>query len=269
MTSAFDRHTAVSHLGGGAYAAQLDPGWSSGDNPNGGYLMAVAVEALGASLPLPDPLTITGHFLRPPAMGPATVTVEVLRAGRSHASAMARLSQSDGECVRFLATFGDLSGIEGPAPVTAEPPRLPPPEACVRAAEHLPGGARVPLNARFEARYDPATIGWTTGQASGTPVSRAWMRFADGREPDTKALVQVVDALAPAVFSLGGHAGWVPTLELTCHVRRRPAAGWLRVVTSTRFVVGGYLEEDAEVWDDDDHLVAQSRQLALLPRPRG
>jgi hypothetical protein len=50
------------------------------------------------------------------------------------------------------------------------------------------------------------------------------------------------------------------------HVRGVPAPGPLRCVFRTRFVHGGLLEEDGEVWDARDRLVAQSRQLALTPR---
>lgn len=59
-----------------------------------------------------------------------------------------------------------------------------------------------------------------------------------------------------------GLSGWVPTVELTAHIRRRPAPGPLRVAITTRNLAGGFLEEDAEVWDFEDRLVAQSRQLA-------
>jgi acyl-CoA thioesterase len=55
-------------------------------------------------------------------------------------------------------------------------------------------------------------------------------------------------------------------LELTTHVRARPAPGWLACSFATRFITGGFLEEDGEVWDATGRLVAQSRQLALLPR---
>jgi hypothetical protein len=63
-----------------------------------------------------------------------------------------------------------------------------------------------------------------------------------------------------------GMFGWTPTLELTVHLRAVPAHGWLRVCHCTRNVAGGLLEEDAEVWDSADRLVAQSRQLTRIPR---
>jgi hypothetical protein len=36
----------------------------------------------------------------------------------------------------------------------------------------------------------------------------------------------------------------------------------VRVSVTTRNLAGGLLEEDAQVWDAQDRLVAQSRQLA-------
>jgi len=89
--------------------------------------------------------------------------------------------------------------------------------------------------------------------------------MADGREPDPLMLLLAVDTLPPVTFDMG-LAGWAPTLELTAHVRARPAPGWLRVRVSTRNFAGGLLEEDAEVWDSQDRLVAQSRQLARAPK---
>jgi hypothetical protein len=50
-------------------------------------------------------------------------------------------------------------------------------------------------------------------------------------------------------------------------VRATPAPGLLRVRHETRNFAGGFFEEDCEVWDSTDRLVAQSRQLALAPRP--
>lgn len=57
----------------------------------------------------------------------------------------------------------------------------------------------------------------------------------------------------------------VPTLDLTVHLRRplpRPA-DWVLGRYFTRTVGEGLLEEDAELFDTQRRLLAQSRQLAL------
>jgi hypothetical protein len=98
-----------------------------------------------------------------------------------------------------------------------------------------------------------------------SPEISGWLRFADGRRPDVHALPVIVDAFPPVVFRVLA-PGWVPTIELTLHVRARPASEWVRCRFRTRFIFGGLLEEDGEVWDEDGTLLALSRQLAALPR---
>ena len=149
---------------------------------------------------------------------------------------------------------------------TAAEPDLPPRDQCVpntAAPEEIRDFA--PLMQRFEMLFHPEQIGWAVGEPTGRGELSAWFRLADGREPDPIALLLVVDALPPVTFDLG-QLGWAPTLELTAHVRARPAPGWLKVRHATRNVAGGMFEEDCEVWDSAGRLVAQSRQLALLPR---
>ncbi len=118
---------------------------------------------------------------------------------------------------------------------------------------------------RLDLRLDPATAGWAVGAPSGAGDMRGWLGLADGRDHDPLSLLLAVDALPPTAFDLG-LKGWTPTLELTVHLRRRPAPGPVRVSLVTRNLAGGLMEEDAEVWDADDRLVAQSRQLARAPR---
>ena len=79
-------------------------------------------------------------------------------------------------------------------------------------------------------------------------------------------MLLMVDAYPPTLVG-GMEVGWVPTVELTTHIRARPAPGWLLGTFRTRFLIDGLLEEDGELWDSEGRLVALSRQLAIaLPR---
>jgi hypothetical protein len=82
-------------------------------------------------------------------------------------------------------------------------------------------------------------------------------------------LLLVADAFPPPIFNTTLPAAWVPTVELTVHVRGVPEPGPLRCWFRSRFVHDGLLDEEGEIWDSTGKLVAQSRQLALLPRPAG
>ena len=147
-------------------------------------------------------------------------------------------------------------------------PDVPPVEECFSVAEHrdlAPPGVQVPgLSLRVDTRLDLATAGWAFGQPSGEPVLRAWMRFADGREPDPLALLTFADALPPTSFAMG-NLGWAPTVQLQVLVRALPAPGWCLVEARSSEIAGGWVDEDYRIWDSTGRLVAQSRQLARAP----
>ena len=262
----YDTHIAVSRQGD-AFAADLTDGWVVGGGVNGGYLLAVIGHALAQVAPgKPDPLSVSAYYLSPAVPGPATVHPRVVRDGRSVATLAADLRQDGVDLITVLATYGDLSGLPDDVRTTAAPPDLPPLEECVSNSDAPEEILRMaPLMRRFEMRFDPRHVGWAVGQPSGNGELQAWFRLAEEREPDPISLLTVVDALPPVTFELG-MMGWAPTLELTAHVRARPVPGWLRVRHATRNIAGGMFEEDCEVWDAADRLVAQSRQLARLPR---
>ncbi|MET9700334.1 thioesterase family protein [Streptomyces sp. NPDC006529] len=271
--SEFDRDTAVIERAGepGVYDAELSGGWTIITAVNGGYLLALVGRALSAALPHPDPFTVSAHYLTSSVPGPAVIRTEVVRAGRTLSTGQASLFQYDEngaevERIRVLASYGDLAALPDDVRTTATPPVMPAYADCLGAEA---GPAPIPGSSaivdRLRLRLDPATAGWAVGAPSGKGDMRAWFELADGRDADPLSLLLVVDALPPTSFDLG-LIGWTPTLELTTHVRRLPAPGPLRVAITTRNLAGGMLEEDAEVWDSANHLVAQSRQLARAPR---
>ncbi|SCK35598.1 Thioesterase-like superfamily protein [Streptomyces sp. WMMB 714] len=265
--SEFDRDTAVRLREPGVHDVHLSAGWAIGHALNGGYLLAVAGRALGETLPHPDPFTITAHYFSASTPGPAVVRSETARTGRTLSSGSAGLFQTgpDGretERIRVLATYGDLDTVTDDVRTSARPPAMPPREQCFSAHDNPAGPDAGPeMGKRLDLRLDPATCGWAVGAPSGRGEMRAWFGLADGRDADPLSLLMAVDALPPTAFELG-LSGWVPTVELTAHVRARPAPGPLRVSVTTANLAGGFLEEDVEVWDSADRLVAQSRQLA-------
>jgi acyl-CoA thioesterase len=259
---AFDEDTVATRADAGHWDVTLTDRWNIGPNPNGGYVLAVIAAALFDAVDKPDPLSLTAHYLRPASPGPGRVEVEIVRRGKRHTHLHARLVQGT-ERVRLVAVFGDLASASGPTLVREEPPDLPPPDDCVVRPPGSGPAIGVPtMMDRFETRLSPQS-GWIRGEPTGVPEVAGWIRFADGREPDVRSLPLFADAFPPPVFELGP-AGWVPTIELTVHVRARPAPGWLRARFATHVLVDGYLSEDGELWDETGRLVAQSRQLAML-----
>jgi acyl-CoA thioesterase len=257
----FDVDTDVDPVSDGRFVAELSDRWNAlGGVVNGGYYVAVGLQALRRVLDHRDPLVVSTFFSRPARPGAVEIHTEVARQGRRVSTGEARILQRGKELVRLTATFADLAVAEGDLSLT-EPPQLPPPDDAIDpvGVRSFPG---VTMTDQVEYRF-ASVPGWRTGQPSGDPSAEFWMRFKHRREADTLSLPMLVDAAAPVVLDLAGVTGSV-TLEMTTHVRRRPAPGWLACRVATRHLAGGYHEEDFDIWDSTGALVTQSRQLALL-----
>lgn len=260
----FAEATTVRHEGGDRWTTEIAAGWDIAGRANGGYLLVLAARAMGEAAGRPDPVTITAHYLSPGTPGPAEVRAACVRSGRRFATATGTLAAAGRPLLQALGTFGDLATAVGPERVDAAPPELPGPDECTAQDAGL---AEVPpFMGRVDLRLHPEDAGFRHGEPSGEPRVRGWFRLRDGEPVDTLGLLLAVDAFPPTIFNARLPRGWTPTLELTAHVRARPAPGWLRCAFATRFVTGGFLEEDGEVWDGAGRLVAQSRQLALVSR---
>ncbi|HMN82245.1 MAG TPA: thioesterase family protein [Burkholderiaceae bacterium] len=269
--SHFDDETRLQPAAPNTWSGTVHPAWNIADNPNGGYLMSLAVSALRQQAPQhPDPLSVTVHYLKPGLAGQACeIDARVLRSGRALSTARATLTQEGAARLEVLAALGDLGGDASSSPATSEltipPPDIPPPERCV-GRSGAAQGVLLPILDRLEIRLHPDEA--QAGKVGRAQVS-GWIRFLDGREPDALAMLLFADAFPPAVFGVLGAVGWVPTLELTVHVRRRPAPGWVIGQFRTSDLADGRMIEDGWLWDSEGRLVAQSRQLALVRLRQG
>src|SRR5919106_297541 len=91
----FDRETAVKPAGDGRYVAALDRAWWVHRGPNGGYLAAIVLRALGDAVGDPGraPRSLTVHYASPPAEGDLEIATKLERTGKSLTSISARLEQ--------------------------------------------------------------------------------------------------------------------------------------------------------------------------------
>jgi acyl-CoA thioesterase len=261
----FDDETKLSPLQdkgeASLFSGRLHASWNIGNNPNGGYLMALVAATVRQLHPQhPDPLSITAHYLRP-GQGDQDCEVQatLIRSGKSVSTSRACLMQEGKPRLEVLSSFGNVQSAL-PAELSIQAPAIPPPDECVgRSGEAQ--GVFLTLLKRLDIKLHP-------DQAKPGAPKRAetsgWIRFKDGRPPDALAALLFADAFPPAVFGLLGQVGWVPTIELTVNVRRRPVAGWMQARFQTLDLADGRLIEDGMLWDADGHLVAQSRQLAML-----
>src|SRR3954468_20241626 len=95
--SKFDRDTSVSEVEAGVFEGHVNRDWWIVFGPNGGFLAAMLVKAVGASvggharaarcLPI--------HYTAAPTEGPVRIRTTVERAGRSLTTVSARMEQGE------------------------------------------------------------------------------------------------------------------------------------------------------------------------------
>lgn len=260
----FAAASALTRIDDNTWRGEIPAGWDILGKANGGFLLGVAARSGVLASGRPDPVTVTGHFLSPAPIGPITVETSLLKEGRRFATVRSEVFSEEGRrLLAVLGTYGDLVAGAAPERVEAKPPDLPPVEECVQVepTATLPP----PFMGRVDLRLHPDDMPTGTEGLRGQIQLRGWFRWRDCEPLDTIGLIVAADAFPPTAFSANLPLGWVPTLELTTHVRARPVPeDWLRCSFTTRFITGGFIEEDGELWAESGRLIAQSRQLALI-----
>lgn len=264
MTFAFDTATHVRAIGDGMYAARVHDGWDIGGNANGGYLLALLGAAFCATTQRPLPVAVSCHYLGPVNDADVTIDTTVIKKGKAFTTAHATMRQGDRVIATALGTCGDGFSSSALEHSTQQIPTIP------SFAECAPRGATgvgVPgLMQNVDVRLHPDDTGFATGNPAGTALVRGWCAFRDGRTVDALALTLFCDSLPPAMFNLSGAPGWVPTVQLSFYLRGIPDGGPICAEFHTQQLHDGMFEEDGTLWNASGELVAQSRQLALLPR---
>ncbi len=275
----FDRDTAVwrdtdpiqpEHPAVGeriVFGGQVAADWRAGRGPHGGYLAAMLLRALIASVAdaAREPRSLTIHYARAPEPGPVQITTTLEREGRSLSTLSARMHQGQELVALVVAAFSlpwtgpEISEVQVPQVEPADPSR-----EGLKLIEHGPEFARqIVLQPRMEGRP-------LSGEERPM-VMRGWIGLVEPRPIDALSLAFFSDALVPAPYMRMREWSAVPTVDLTVHfrARMRPGPGadpreLCLAQTTSELVHDGFFVEDGLIWAADGTLLAHSRQLAIV-----
>ncbi len=255
----FDQDTAIELTGPGLYGLTISDAWSINRTANGGYIMALLALAMTRETDKQATPILTVNYMGRCEPGPAIIKVEKIAQSGRFDRFCAVLSQDGKEKARALGTFAQAPEKGGLRLYEDSPPQVAAFEDCIQ----MPKMDDYSLYGHMDVRLDPECSGWFAGNLAGHSIQKGWGAFRQERELDLPAVLLVADSLPPAVMVSQGILTWVPTIEMSVNVRNLPKSRRLKCIFTSRFVDGGMVEEDGQVWDGDT-LVAISRQIALF-----
>lgn len=258
----------------------IDPTFTIGPKVHGGSLQMVVARAARTALsaltpsdhPLAEavadmiPVAIASDFLVAPDAADIDFEVVVRKRGRTVTVLTVDAVQNGRTMVSSSVTMArpDTGAPHHSGPTVLDDTSPEPPADGI-ALEGSPIAEINHLGAALDLVLDAATFPVVRGE-TGEPLVRGWIRPKD-IEADEYFPVLVGDISPPVVMNLAIF-GWAPTVQLTTYVRRHPAPGWLRFAATSSEIGPGMFEEDHLVVDSTGTVVAQSRQLALIPSER-
>lgn len=255
--------------GTSVFRTSIDPVFTIGPKVHGGTLQMISARAAYQAFvddggdPQVHPLAINSNYLAAPDPAEVELVTRVRKRGRTVSVVDVEVRQGGRIAVTNSVVLGHLDhGV----PRFSAPSRL-----HNQPAEPTEGGvsiAKPPMSEivhygpAIDVVIDASTFG-PAGGGNSEPVIQGWTRPKD-HEPDLDFVTLVCDVSAPVVMNLGLF-GWAPTVQLSTYLRRQPAPGWLRFQASSTEVGQGMFSEDHLIIDSTGTVVAESRQLALIP----
>ncbi|MEH6543186.1 MAG: thioesterase family protein [Porticoccaceae bacterium] len=254
----FAQDTSVRRIDDTTWEGDFSGDWNVGQVPNGGYALAMGAKPLAEILPHRDPMTVTAYYVARTEPGPVRCEVEVLRVGKGTSTGMVRMIQNGETKIQIIGTYTDFDKISGENFSNINIPDMPAFEACV----DTPVRDFNQLRKQLIQRVTPRNARALEGESDPSATWMGWTDFADGSEIDLFALLMFADSTPPPVFAVHGPKGWVPTLDLSVQIHRRPEPGPLRFMFTSPVMTQGTVDEDGWIWDSGDNLVALVRQTA-------
>ena len=248
---------------GDAFELDVPTGWRQGRGAYGGFTLGALIRAIEAHVgdPARTARSITAELPAPVEPGPATITVDLLRSGKTLTAARAALVQGDELRAHAVAILAARRPGEGPlawrdlAPPDATPWRSLPPFVMQR---ELPWP-------EFAHNFEYRVASGLPIPAGGPAVTSGWVR---PRVPctvrDAAYVASVIDAWWPAAFTRFPASRPCMTvaftLDLVTNLDGLDPDAPLLYRGTVPVCADGYFLETRELWGEDGRLVAINHQ---------
>ncbi len=247
----------------------IPTGWGQGRATYGGLIAGLLVARLMHEL---NQTTSTPRLLRSASIsfigavtpGEIEIRTEFFRSGKSVTQAEARLIQQGQVQTVLLASFGS------PRESVIEVAQYPVAPVYTRPAE-LTSFPYIPnITPEFFQQVDTRwAVGARPFSSAEKPDFGGWMRWKGQFEVMTAAhLVALIDAWPPSVLPMyttvapASTMCW--TLEFLASPESKSSNAWWQYQVKTDHARAGYAHAEAHIWNDDDQLVAISRQTSTI-----
>jgi acyl-CoA thioesterase len=239
-----------------------------GNTPHGGYLTAVMQKAL--SLSMPHQHVINSNTLYLDRTEPKEICIQVKKVRESRGSSVGQVSLIQDDKLRCMMTgiCSDFNFMKGVNDLETLPPEI----------FNKERDSFISLN--FENKQEGFTPSFIKQTKCEIAKQHAWwLKNEDdlgdearcagfismGEEiPNQFVLSFYSDFFPPVVMNKYGPLGWVPTLSLTTNIRQLPTTSELFMDVIAKDLNKGFFEQDCQIWDLNQNLVATSRQLTRI-----
>ena len=251
------------------YKVNPDSRYFVGKTPHGGYLNALMHKALISSVSHSVAISSSIQYLNRIEAKDIILEVEVFKVSRGSSSGMVKLIQDNKICSVFNAICSDFDHMKGFDGLETNPPDIfrdmPMEKYKELNYDKVSPGLTPSFMLQLNCKIHPRHAWWDRDINENNAEARcsSYMKLHGGI-PDQFALSFYVDVAPPVVSNKYGPLGWIPTYSLSTHIRQMPTTEIVFADFVAKDINKGYFEQDCNIWDLNENLVASSRQLTRI-----
>ena len=263
MPDLFHEHCALVQEADGVFERICDKTWWGHGALFGGYVQALALKAMTQTLGNAEqlPQSMTMHFIRPFLDGLFRAEATVERAGRNMSNVSARVYSAGKLAGLALTSFGTWREFN-------EFRSLTPPDVAPIQRDEAP--VVTPLGVPTHEHFDMFPRIGTFARGGGDAHVGGWVVPRDLGPIDHLFIPVAADLWIPAAYHHWTEPSPAVSVDITTHFRSPlprsdiPPTAAVFVDLRTAGSIGGFVDEDVNIWSESGVLLAQSRQMRFV-----